>query len=83
MNWYRLLADPSYSPPCGSSIPEMAITSERGKRKSVDLELSATHTVWWLLMPKGYFVFLQLNKKESSHCEPSFFVAKFRTANPY
>ena len=41
----------------------MAITSERGKRKSVDLELSATHTVWWLLMPKGYFVFLQLNKQ--------------------
>ena len=32
-----LNADPSYSPPCGSSIPEMAITSARGKRKLVDL----------------------------------------------
>jgi hypothetical protein len=42
----------------------MAITSERGKRKLVDLKLSATHTVWWLLMPKGYFVLLKPNKQK-------------------
>ena len=60
--WYKLLIDPSYSPPCGSGIPEMAITSERGKRKLVDLKLPATRTVWWLLMLKGYFVFLKPNK---------------------
>ncbi|MFN9873851.1 MAG: hypothetical protein ACK54O_04705, partial [Pseudanabaena sp.] len=70
----------SYSPPCGSSIPEMAITSERGKRKSVDLELSATYTVWWLLMPKGYFVFLQLNK-QIKLAKRALYYLRVRSAN--
>ncbi|MCA6589719.1 MAG: hypothetical protein IM531_00725 [Pseudanabaena sp. M090S1SP1A06QC] len=58
----------------------MAITSERGKRKSVDLELSATHTVWWLLMPKGYFVFLQLNK-QIKLAKRTLYYLRIRSAN--
>ncbi|MFN8974523.1 MAG: hypothetical protein ACK5W8_07440 [Pseudanabaena sp.] len=58
----------------------MAITSERGKRKSVDLELSATYTVWWLLMPKGYFVFLQLNK-QIKLAKRALYYLRVRSAN--